>query len=137
MENKKKVLVIGVIGADVHAVGNKILYHAFTEAGFDRELSVKMINSALLLRRGEETYATLDICEIDLFNGHAVFIKLGAAASYLWRNGRIISLRSAALPAGILKQVVPEQNEMLLKDGDMLLIVTIQIVLYITKNMLL
>ena len=32
---RKKVLVIGVIGADVHAVGNKILYHAFTEAGFD------------------------------------------------------------------------------------------------------
>ncbi len=28
-------LVIGVIGADVHAVGNKILYHAFTDAGFD------------------------------------------------------------------------------------------------------
>ena len=36
MENReKKVLVIGVIGADVHAVGNKILYHAFTEAGFE------------------------------------------------------------------------------------------------------
>ena len=36
MGNKeKKVLVIGVIGADVHAVGNKILYHAFTEAGFE------------------------------------------------------------------------------------------------------
>ena len=36
-ENReKKVLVIGVIGADVHAVGNKILYHAFTEAGFEK-----------------------------------------------------------------------------------------------------
>ena len=34
-QTRKKVLVIGVIGADVHAVGNKILYHAFTEAGFD------------------------------------------------------------------------------------------------------
>ena len=32
---QKKKLVIGVIGADVHAVGNKILYYAFTEAGFD------------------------------------------------------------------------------------------------------
>ena len=32
---EKKKLVLGVIGADVHAVGNKILYHAFTEAGFD------------------------------------------------------------------------------------------------------
>ena len=30
MENReKKVLVIGVIGADVHAVGNKILYQYF------------------------------------------------------------------------------------------------------------
>jgi len=31
----KKKLVIGVIGADVHAVGNKILDHAFAQAGFD------------------------------------------------------------------------------------------------------
>lgn len=32
---EKKTLVIGVIGADVHAVGNQILYHAFTDAGFN------------------------------------------------------------------------------------------------------
>ena len=32
---EKKKLVIGVIGADVHAVGIQILDHAFTEAGFD------------------------------------------------------------------------------------------------------
>lgn len=31
---KKVRLVLGVIGADVHAVGNKILNYAFTEAGF-------------------------------------------------------------------------------------------------------
>jgi len=30
-----KTLVIGVIGSDCHAVGNKILDHAFTEAGFN------------------------------------------------------------------------------------------------------
>lgn len=32
---EKKKLVIGVIGADVHAVGIQILYHAFEEAGFE------------------------------------------------------------------------------------------------------
>ena len=32
---EKKKLVIGVIGADVHAVGIQILNHAFTDAGFD------------------------------------------------------------------------------------------------------
>ena len=31
----KKKLIIGVIGADVHAVGISILQHAFEDAGFD------------------------------------------------------------------------------------------------------
>ena len=31
----KKTLVLGVIGADVHAVGNKILNYAFLQAGFN------------------------------------------------------------------------------------------------------
>lgn len=31
----KKVLVIGVIGADVHAVGNRILQFVFKDAGFE------------------------------------------------------------------------------------------------------
>jgi methylaspartate mutase sigma subunit len=32
MQGKK--IILGVIGADVHAVGNKVLYHAFSGAGF-------------------------------------------------------------------------------------------------------
>ncbi len=32
---EKKTVVLGVIGADVHAVGNKILEYAFSEAGFN------------------------------------------------------------------------------------------------------
>ncbi|MBR3993619.1 MAG: SpoIIE family protein phosphatase, partial [Anaerotignum sp.] len=44
--------------------------------------------------------------------------------SYLWRNGRVISLRAVTLPAGILKQVTPETQEMLLKDGDLLFLLT-------------
>ena len=35
MNNNGKKLVLGVIGSDCHSVGNKILYHAFTEAGFN------------------------------------------------------------------------------------------------------
>ncbi len=31
----KKNIILGVIGADCHAVGNKILDYAFTEAGFE------------------------------------------------------------------------------------------------------
>ena len=51
---KKKVLVIGVIGADVHAVGNRILYHAFTEAGFE------VINLGVMVAQEEYIAAAIE-----------------------------------------------------------------------------
>ena len=51
---KKKVLVIGVIGADVHAVGNRILYHAFTEAGFD------VVNLGVMVSQEEYIAAAIE-----------------------------------------------------------------------------
>ena len=54
MDKKKKVLVIGVIGADVHAVGNKILYHAFTEAGFD------VVNLGVMVSQEEYISAAIE-----------------------------------------------------------------------------
>ena len=100
------------------------LLEQFTEAGFERDLAIKMINSALLLRKGEETYATLDICAVDLFDGRTEFIKLGAVPSYISRAGRILTVTSHSLPAGILQQVQIVKNEMLLKDGDMIFLLS-------------
>ena len=51
---QKKKLVLGVIGADVHAVGNKILYHAFTEAGFD------VINLGVMVSQEEYIAAAIE-----------------------------------------------------------------------------
>lgn len=50
----KKKLVIGVIGADVHAVGNKILYHAFTAAGFE------VINLGVMVSQEEYIEAAIE-----------------------------------------------------------------------------
>ena len=51
---EKKTLVIGVIGADVHAVGNKILYHAFTDAGFE------VINLGVMVSQEEFIAAAIE-----------------------------------------------------------------------------
>lgn len=53
MSNQKK-LVIGVIGADVHAVGNKILYHAFMDAGFE------VINLGVMVSQEEYIAAAIE-----------------------------------------------------------------------------
>ena len=50
----KKTLVIGVIGADVHAVGNKILYHVFTEAGFN------VVNLGVMVSQEEYISAAIE-----------------------------------------------------------------------------
>ena len=50
----KKKLVMGVIGADVHAVGNNILYHAFTDAGFD------VVNLGVMVSQEEYIAAAIE-----------------------------------------------------------------------------
>ena len=52
--NRKKILVMGVIGADVHAVGNKILQHAFTDAGFE------VINLGVMVAQEEYIAAAIE-----------------------------------------------------------------------------
>ncbi len=47
-------MVLGVIGADCHSVGNKILDHAFTEAGF------KVVNIGVLSSQEEFINAAVE-----------------------------------------------------------------------------
>lgn len=50
----KATIVMGVIGSDVHAIGNKILEYAFTEAGF------KVINMGVLTTQAEFVQAAIE-----------------------------------------------------------------------------
>ncbi len=50
----KKTLVMGVIGADVHAVGNQILYYAFTQAGYN------VINLGVMVSQEEYIEAAIE-----------------------------------------------------------------------------
>lgn len=47
-------LVLGVIGMDVHAVGNKILEHSFTNAGF------KVVNLGVMVTQEEFIHAAIE-----------------------------------------------------------------------------
>ncbi|MDR0957958.1 MAG: SpoIIE family protein phosphatase, partial [Clostridiales bacterium] len=54
----------------------------FFDAGFDKDTTVKLINSVLLLRGGgADLFTTLDICWLNLHSGDAEFIKIGAVES--------------------------------------------------------
>ena len=68
MEENKKKLVIGVIGADVHAVGIQILNHAFEEAGFDVTNLGVMVSQEEYIAAAVETDA--DAIMVSSLYGH-------------------------------------------------------------------
>lgn len=66
--NEQKKLVIGVIGADVHAVGIQILDHAFTDAGFDVTNLGVMVSQEEFIDAAVETAA--DAILVSSLYGH-------------------------------------------------------------------
>ncbi|MEG6523254.1 methylaspartate mutase subunit S [Desulfotomaculum sp. 1211_IL3151] len=86
VEGKKQLtLVLGVIGADVHAVGNRILEYAFTEAGF------KVVNIGVMASQEEFINAAVET------NASAILV------SSLYGHGEIDcrGLREKTIEAGI------------------------------------
>lgn len=94
------------------------------QAGFDRQFAVRTVNSVLLLRSPEETFATVDLAVADLYTGELEFIKIGAPPSFLIRGNEVEVVRSNTLPIGILNNVEMEPELRLLRHGEMLLMVT-------------
>ncbi len=100
------------------------LLEDFIESGFDKEIAVKLINSVLVLKNNEEAFSTLDICAIDLYTGEAEFIKIGAATTFILREGGVASVKSSSLPIGILNNVDLEISIKKLKNDDIVVMVT-------------
>lgn len=94
------------------------------EAGVSMDAALRLVNSALLVRTGEESLSTIDITGIDLYSGKAEFYKAGAAPTFLRKSGRSGYVESRSLPVGILSGVNFEKNAVTLRDGDWVVMVT-------------
>lgn len=94
------------------------------EAGFPPDVTVRTINSILLLRSADEVFATLDLMLLRLDSGEADFLKTGAAPSFVRRGSRVSVVKAASLPAGILTQIEVPLTRQYLKPGDLLVMVT-------------
>ena len=90
-------------------------------AGFGPDSVVRMVNSALMVKSGDESLSTLDMMELDLFNGKVEFRKAGASPTLLCSMGRVARIEKSSLPIGILRDIRAERSEDTLIDGDVIL----------------
>ncbi|MDD3569655.1 MAG: SpoIIE family protein phosphatase [Lachnospiraceae bacterium] len=103
--------------------GIKII-RSFLTAGFDIEMAVKVLNTALATGKSDDMYTTLDICSIDLYTGKGEVIKNGGATVFIAGNGKVKSIRSSSLPVGIMEDAKGEKTTFSLKEGDTVIMVT-------------
>lgn len=96
------------------------LMSRLVRAGFGFSSALRLVNSSLLLKSRDESLATLDILKIDLFTGASVFYKAGAAASVIKRKGKLLEIKKAALPAGILRDVTFASCDGAVQPGDII-----------------
>ena len=74
-------------------------------AGFSADNVLRLVNTALMVRAGEESLSTVDLLTVDLFTGGMTCRKAGAATSLLCSRGRVSRIDQTSLPVGILREV--------------------------------
>lgn len=95
------------------------------ESGFGRDMAVKTVNSILMLRAPDESFATVDITAVDLYSGRAEFVKIGAAPSFILSGSAPVRVvQSASPPVGILREIEVSPVTRDLGANDVVVMVT-------------
>ncbi len=92
------------------------------QTGFEKEQSVKLINSTLSLKTAEDEFATLDMCVLDLYEGNLSLIKNGACNTYIKNKKNISIIKSEEMPIGVGLDVNLKEKIVPVSDGDIVLI---------------
>ena len=107
------------------------LLQKFIEAGFRKEIAIKLMNSAMVLQGEENSYSTLDYGMIDLYTGQLELIKIGGAATFIKRGEEVEVISDGTLPAGADVHMEIESMKKQLGSGDFLVMVTDGVIEYL------
>lgn len=100
------------------------LMEKLLEAGYGTDIAINMVNTALFASGEDRNHPTLDICDIDLYQGCCQLRKVGGSATFLKRKGTVEVLAAGTLPLGIFQCVEATPIHRQLKSDDFLVMVT-------------
>lgn len=92
-------------------------------SGFEKDISMKLINSALV-SKNKEIFATMDIAIIDLYMGTIELIKSGACPTYIKNKNKVQIIKSTSLPTGIMDDTDIQTFDKDICSGDIMLMCT-------------
>lgn len=93
-------------------------------AGLSGDSSLQIVNTALMVKSGDESLSTVDLTSVDLYSGKVTLSKAGAPMTFIKKNGRVSSRELRSLPAGILGDIRFATETVKLSAGDMVIMVS-------------
>lgn len=100
------------------------LFSKLIAAGLGFESSLRLVNSAMIVKSTEESLATIDAVRINLNSGKADFLKAGAGITLVCKGKKIYKVGNPSMPLGILREIEPDCHSLTLKRGDKLLMMS-------------
>lgn len=94
------------------------------KAGLGFDCALQVVNSALLVKSGDESLSTLDIVCIDLFSGSTNIMKAGAPLTLIKKGDKVERVDFSSLPIGILPEAKFSHKENKLVEGDWIVMVS-------------
>lgn len=97
---------------------------ALLRSGATVDQTLKMINSVMLIKDDEDSYATVDLAIVDKRWGRVRFYKIGAAPTLIRRREKVEEVSLSAVPLGIVNGLKVRYMETSIKRGDWIIMMS-------------
>jgi stage II sporulation protein E len=94
------------------------------KAGIGFDTGLRIVNSALVAKSGDESLSTMDVSVIDLYTGEVTLLKAGAPGAVIRKKGHAVLRDTPGLPIGILNEASFNRSADTLSDGDLLVMLS-------------
>ncbi len=101
-----------------------LTFKKLIESGFGMKAALKILNLSFAVKSKEETFATIDSCDINLYSGDVKFLKAGASASYVKSDDNVSVILNKSLPVGIIRNLDFNFESIRIIKGDIIVMVS-------------
>lgn len=91
------------------------------KAGIDFEASMEMLNTSLMVKSSDESFATMDVCRINLYNGEISLYKAGSASTFLRCGNEFAELMGDGMPLGVETDAQYSEKRFTAAAGDVII----------------
>lgn len=91
------------------------------ESGIDVQSAIELLNTSLMVKSSDESFATLDICKVDLYTGRTTIFKAGGADSFVKSGKTVTKIHGSSLPVGVAANPAVSSHSFIVGEDDVII----------------